>query len=75
VGARWDDRLGAWRHDGAVRWATWQSGDTVYTVTTDGPSSLLRKAVATFPHQGPVETTTLVRVHEGWSRILADLKG
>jgi hypothetical protein len=75
VGARWDDRLGAWRHDGAVRWASWQSGDTVYTVTTDGPSSLLRKAVATFPHEGPVETTTLGRVHEGWSRILADLKG
>lgn len=75
VGARWDDKLGAWRHNGAVRWATWQSGDTVYTVTTDGPSSMLRQAVATFPHEGPVETTTLGRVHEGWSRILADLKG
>lgn len=75
VGARWDDRLKAWRHDGAVRWATWQSGDTVYTVTTDGPSSLLRRAVATFPHEGPVETTTLGRVREGWSRILAELKG
>ena len=66
---------GAWRHDGAVRWATWQSGDTVYTVTTDGPASLLRRAVAAFPHAGPVETTTLGRVREGWSRILADLKG
>ena len=75
AGARWDDRLKAWRHDGAVRWATWQSGETVYTVTTDGPSSLLRRAVVTFPHEGPVETTTLVRVREGWSRILADLKG
>ena len=75
VGARWDDKLVAWRHDGAVRWATWQSGDTVYTVTTDGPSSLLRRAVATFPHAGEVRTTTLGRVREGWSRILADLKG
>ena len=75
AGARWDDKLKAWRHDGAVRWATWQSGDTVYTVTTDGPSSLLRRAVVTFPHEGPVETTTLGRVREGWSRILADLKG
>nr|WP_269778775.1 zf-HC2 domain-containing protein [Microlunatus antarcticus] len=74
-GARWDDALGAWRHDGAVRWSTWQSGDTVYTVTTDGTASLLRQAVATFPHAGPVETTTLGRVREGWSRILADLKG
>ncbi len=75
AGARWDGTLLAWRHSGSVRWATWQSGDTVYTVTTDGPASLLRKAVATFPHAGPVETTTLGRVREGWSRILADLKG
>ncbi|MGI3786276.1 MAG: hypothetical protein ACRYG2_36490, partial [Janthinobacterium lividum] len=75
AGARWDDALQAWRHDGAVRWATWQSGDTVYTVTTDGTASLLRRAVATFPHAGPVETTTLGRVREGWSRILADLRG
>ena len=75
VGARWDDGLGAWRHGGAVRWATWQSGDTVYTVTTDGPSPMLRRAVSSFPHEGPVETTTLGRVREGWSRILADLKG
>ncbi|GAA3577499.1 hypothetical protein GCM10022197_38480 [Microlunatus spumicola] len=75
AGARWDDKLQAWRHSGAVRWATWQSGDTVYTVTTDGPSSLLRRSVAAFPHEGPVETTTLGRVREGWSRILADLKG
>jgi anti-sigma factor RsiW len=75
AGARWDDGLLAWRHNGAVRWATWQSGDTVYTVTTDGPASLLRRAVAAFPHEAPVETTTLGRVREGWSRILADLKG
>jgi hypothetical protein len=75
AGARWDDKLHAWRHDGAVRWASWQSGDTVYTVTTDGPSSLLGRAVAAFPHEGRVDTTTLGRVREGWSRILADLKG
>lgn len=75
AGARWDATLQAWRHNGAVRWATWQSGETVYIVTTDGPSSLLRRAVATFPHAGPVETTTLGRVREGWSRIFADLKG
>ena len=75
VGARWDDKLQAWRHGGTVQWATWQSGDTVYTVTTDGPRSLLRRAVATFPHTGPVDPTTLGRVREGWSRILSDLKG
>jgi hypothetical protein len=74
-GASWDASSGAWWHDGAVRWASWQSGDTVYTVTTDGSSHLLRRAVATFPHEGPVETTTLGRVREGWSRILDDLKG
>ena len=75
AGASWDTKLQAWRHAGAVRWASWQSGDTVYTVTTDGPASLLRRSVAAFPHEGPVETTTLGRVREGWSRILADLKG
>ena len=75
AGASWDPKLLAWRHAGAVRWATWQSGDIVYTVTTDGPASLLRRSVAAFPHEGPVETTTLGRVREGWSRILADLKG
>jgi hypothetical protein len=75
AGARWDDKLQAWRHGGTVQWATWQSGDTVYTVTTDGPRSLLRSAVATFPHAGPVDTTTLGRVREGWSRILSDLRG
>ena len=74
-GATWDPRSATWWHDGAVRWATWQSGDTVYTVTTDGSSRLLRRAVAAFPHEGPVETTTLGRVREGWSRILDDLKG
>lgn len=75
TGAAWDAGLEAWRHRGAVRWATWQSGDTVYTVTTDGSSALLRRAVASFPHEGPSRTTTLGRVREGWSRILADLKG
>jgi hypothetical protein len=75
AGAVWDDTLQAWHHGGAVRWSTWQSGETVYTVTTDGPSSLLRRAVASFPHAGPEQTTTLGRVREGWSRILAELKG
>lgn len=75
AGATWDDTLGVWRHAGAVRWATWQSGETVYTVTTDGSPKLLRRAVAAFPHEGALETTTLGRVREGWSRILADLKG
>lgn len=74
-GAAWDDGMQVWRHKGAVRWATWQSGDTVYTVTTDGSTQLLRRAVRAFPHEGPMETTTLGRVREGWSRILADLKG
>ncbi|SEQ97623.1 anti-sigma factor family protein [Microlunatus flavus] len=74
-GAAWDDGMEVWRHKGAVRWATWQSGDTVYTVTTDGSTKLLRQAVAAFPHEGPVRTTTLGRVREGWSRIFADLKG
>lgn len=72
--ARWDESLRAWRHDGTVRWATWQSGDTVVTVTTEGPASLLAAASA-LPRREPVATTTLGRVRDGWSKILADSKG
>lgn len=71
----WDDTLGAWRHDGPIRWVTWQSGPRVVTVTTDGSAELVRTAVLSLPHAEPVSTTTLGRVHDGWSKILADSKG
>lgn len=73
--ARWDQPLRAWRHDGAVRWATWQSGDTVVTVTTEGSAALLTAAASSLPRREPVATTTLGRVRDGWSKILADSKG
>jgi hypothetical protein len=73
--AVWDGTLRAWRHEGAVTWATWQSGDTVFTVTTDGSATLLADAVASLPRDKPVPTTTLGRVRDGWSKILADSKG
>ena len=74
-GAAWDDTLQVWRHGGVVPSATWQSGDTVVTVTTTGPASLLPAAVTALPRRDPVTTTTLGRVRDGWSKILADLKG
>ena len=74
-GAAWDDTLQLWRHGGVVPSATWQSGDTVVTVTATGPASLLPAAVAALPRRDPVTTTTLGRVRDGWSKILADLKG
>jgi negative regulator of sigma E activity len=73
--AVWDGTLGAWRHEGAVTWATWQSGDTVLTVTTDGSAALLADAIGSLPRDKPVSTTTLGRVRDGWSKILADSKG
>ncbi len=75
TGARWDPTLKAWRHDGPVRWATWESGDTVVTVTTQGPAALLVEAASSLPHHEPVATTTLGRIRDGWSKILADSKG
>ena len=74
-GSTWDDTLGGWRHDGPITWVSWQSGARVVTVTTDGSADLLRTAVLSLPHAEPVPTTTLGRVRDGWSKILADSKG
>jgi hypothetical protein len=55
--------------------ATWQSGEMVLTVVTDGSGGLLAKSVESLPHEGAMPQTTLDRIKAGWARILADVKG
>lgn len=74
-GSAWDATLGAYVRRGASAVATWQSGDVVFTVVTDGTSGVLADAVASLPHSGAETPTTLGRIKAGWSRILADVKG
>jgi negative regulator of sigma E activity/anti-sigma factor RsiW len=74
-GSQWDATLGAHVRRGASGVATWQSGDVVFTVVTDGNSSVLADAVAALPHDGAEAPTTLGRIKAGWARILADVKG
>jgi negative regulator of sigma E activity len=74
-GSDWDDALGAHVRRGASRVATWQSGETVFTVVTDGSPGLLTEAVRSLPHDQATTQTTLDRIKAGWARILADVKG
>ncbi len=74
-GSRWDDALQAYTYDGASAIATWQSGDVVITVVTDGPAEILGRAVGSLPHGGSDTPTTMERIKEGWVTILAGLKG
>jgi anti-sigma factor RsiW len=74
-GSQWDATLGAHIRRGASAVATWQSGDVVFTVMTDGNSGVLAEAVASLPHDPAEAPTTLGRIRAGWARILADVKG
>ena len=74
-GSQWDAALGAHVRRGASGVATWQSGEMVLTVVTDGSAGLLAEAVESLPHDGAMTQTTLDRIKAGWARILADVKG
>jgi hypothetical protein len=74
-GSHWDAALGAHVRRGASGVATWQSGEMVLTVVTDGSAGLLAEAVESLPHTGAMTQTTLDRVKAGWARILVDVKG
>jgi hypothetical protein len=66
----WDPTLGAYRTDALVNAATWQSGDAVFTVATDGPTALRDAMVHALPHEEAAGPTTMGRIQAGWSRIL-----
>jgi Putative zinc-finger/MucB/RseB N-terminal domain len=73
--SRWDSKLHAYLSVGAPSLATWQSGDTVFTVVTDGPTELLTNAVTALPHRAPATRTTLEKVQAGWVRIFNSVIG
>lgn len=61
---------GVWQRDsGGLRFATWQSGDTVLTVITDGPADLLSHSLDQLPPVQLQEDTNADRVRAGWARI------
>ncbi len=74
-GTTWDRRLQTYVAHGASESNTWQSGDTVFTVVTDGSESLLASAVDSLPHSGAGSTSTMEEIMAGWAEILADLRG
>ena len=74
-GSQWDASLEAHVRRGASDVATWQSGDLVFTVVTDGTAGALGDAVASLPHDDKAMPTTLGRIKAGWARILSDVKG
>lgn len=75
AGAQLDPALDAYLDQGVSTLATWQSGDTVFTLMTDASAALASEAVRTLPHQGPARPTTLERVQAGWAALLAAMRG
>ncbi|WP_026927104.1 zf-HC2 domain-containing protein [Granulicoccus phenolivorans] len=69
AGSTWDPHLGAYRQSGVPTVLTWQSGDRVYTVVTDGAEDLATQMVRELPHEAPVLRTRVDRVLDGWDRI------
>ena len=74
-GASWDPALEAYVWHGASEAATWQSGDTVFTVVTDGSEALLATAVDALPHADSRPPSTMDQIKAGWVKILADVRG
>ena len=74
-GLHWEEPLEAYARHGASGAASWQAGDVVFTVVTDGPAEVLKAAVAALPHDETGQPTTMDRVKEGWVKILADVRG
>ncbi len=68
-GSRRDPAIGADVTSGSPTAATWQSGDTVFTVVTD-PGGPLAQVVAALPHDTLPQPSTMDRVRAGWTRIL-----
>lgn len=66
----WDPTLHAYRRDAMVNTATWQSGNDVFTVATDGPTALRDTVIAALPHHPATGRTSMGRIRAGWSRIL-----
>lgn len=70
AGSAWDAGMGAFVRWGSASTATWQSGQTVLTVVSNGAPELLRDAVRSLPHDVRPGRTTMERVLAGWDRIV-----
>lgn len=66
----WDPDQHAYRSLGLTTMYSWQSGDTVFTVATDGSADVAARAIAELPHDGPVSRTRVDRVVEGWRALV-----
>ncbi|HLT61956.1 MAG TPA: zf-HC2 domain-containing protein [Microlunatus sp.] len=75
AGSTWNEAARAYVRTGAATVATWQSGDRVFTVVTDGDPAVLAAAAVQLPHEATPEPTTIGRVQAGLTRILSDLIG
>jgi hypothetical protein len=72
--SEWDPNLEAYRTDAMLNTATWQSGDAVFTVATDGSTALRDRVVAALPHEPPAGRSTMERIRAGWSRVLERIR-
>ncbi len=75
AGSAISPQLDAYLSAGSPQTASWQSGDAVITVVSDGPDSLLSQIVMSLPHDPHRTPTTMERVQAGWSRIFAVMFG
>lgn len=75
AGSVLDPGLNAYLNSGTPRTASWQSGNAVITVATDGPAALLAQAVHSLPHAEHHVPTTMERVQAGWSRVVSSMFG
>lgn len=66
----WDRDQHAYRSLGLTTMYSWQSGDTVFTVATDGSVGIAARAVAELPHDGPPSNTRVGRVVDGWRALM-----
>ena len=70
AGSSWDDGMGAYVRLSSASTASWESGETVLTVVSNGSPHLLAEAVRSLPHEESPRRTTMDRVLAGWNRIL-----
>ena len=69
-GSDWDAGVGAFVRWGSASTASWQSGETVLTVVSNGSPELLAEAVKSLPHAEVPRRTTMEAILAGWNRIL-----
>lgn len=70
AGFVWDPERKVYRSLGMTTMFSWQSGDSVFTIATDGPTELADQALAELPRAQPVLRSRINRVLDGWRVVL-----